>query len=69
MSSRAVTIWGYAILAVAAVAYQAGGLILRRTATLGQVVRQLKSLRAGRPLLLIGWLWLGWHTFVRGTPG
>jgi hypothetical protein len=22
--------------------------------------------RAGRAVVLIGWLWLGWHLFVRG---
>jgi len=67
--SRTVTIWGYAVLAIAALAYQVAGLLLRRTATLGQAVRTLKQRRAARPLLLVGWLWLGWHTFVRGTYG
>jgi hypothetical protein len=65
--SRTVTLWGYAVLAVAAVAYQAAGLLLRRTATFGPAVRRLKRMPAARPLLLAGWLWLGWHTFVRGT--
>jgi hypothetical protein len=65
--SRTVTLWGYALLAVAAVAYQATGVLLRRTPTLGQAVRRLKSIPAARPLLLAGWLWLGWHTFIRGT--
>jgi hypothetical protein len=65
--SRTVTLWGYAVLAVAALAYQAAGLLLRRTVTLGQAVRRLKRSAAVRPLLLAGWLWLGWHTFIRGT--
>ena len=63
--SRAATLWGYALLALAAVAYQAAGLLLGRTATLGQALRRVTRVPAGRVLLLAGWLWAGWHTFVR----
>lgn len=65
--TRTVTLWGYALLAMIAVAYQAAGLLLRRTATLGQALRSLTRFPAARPLLLAAWLWLGWHTFVRGS--
>ena len=65
--SRTVTLWGYAVLAVAALAYQAAGLLRRQTATIGQTVGRLKRIPGARPLLLAGWLWLGWHTFIRGT--
>jgi uncharacterized protein DUF6186 len=63
--NRAVTLWGYAALAVAGVAYQVVGVLFRRTATLGQFVSRVTNIRAGRFLLLAGWLWAGWHTFVR----
>ena len=63
--SRAATIWGYAVLALAVVAYQVAGLVLGRTATLGQALRRLAGVPAGRFVLLAGWLWAGWHTFVR----
>lgn len=63
--SRSVTLWGYAALAVAAVVYQLAGLTLRRTATLGQALARITQARAGRLLLLAGWLWAGWHSFVR----
>lgn len=63
--SRAATLWGYAVLALAVVAYQAAGLVLGRTATLGQVLHRVTRVPAGRFLLLAGWLWAGWHTFVR----
>ncbi|HEV8623632.1 MAG TPA: DUF6186 family protein [Acidimicrobiia bacterium] len=63
--SRAVTLWGYAVLAVAGVAYQVAGVVLGRTATLGQALSRVTKVRAGRFLLLAGWLWAGWHTFVR----
>jgi hypothetical protein len=63
--SRAATIWGYVVLALAVVAYQVAGLVLGRTATLGQVLRRVIRVPAGRFVLLAGWLWVGWHTFVR----
>ena len=65
--SRTVTLWGYAVLAIAALAYQPAGLLRRQTVTLGQAVRRLKTIPGARPLLLASWLWLGWHTFIRGT--
>jgi hypothetical protein len=67
--TRSTTILGYVVLAIAAMAYQLAGLLFDRTATLGQAVKTLKSFPAARPLLFLGWLWLGWHTFIRGTPG
>jgi len=63
--NRAVTLWGYAVLAVAGIAYQVVGVVLGRTATLGQTLSRVTKLRAGRWLLLATWLWAGWHTFVR----
>lgn len=66
--SRATTLWGYAVLAVAATLYQLCGLLTRRTPTFTEAVTRLKRVPAARPLLLAGWLWLGWHTFVRGGP-
>lgn len=63
--SRTVTLWGYALLAVAALAYQVVGVMLRRTATLGQALRRVTHFPAGRIVLLASWLWAGWHTFVR----
>jgi len=65
--SRTITLWGYALIAVAAVAYQAAGLLVQRTPTLGQALSRLMKVRAARPFLLAGWLWLGWHTFVRAS--
>ena len=64
--TRTVTLTGFAALTAAMMTYQALGLIRRRTATLGQAIAPLTRTRLGRPLLLAGWLWLGWHLFVRG---
>ena len=65
--SRSVTLWGYAVLAVVAIAYQGLGWLVGRTPTIGQVLMRLKRVPAARALLLSGWLWLGWHTFARGS--
>jgi uncharacterized protein DUF6186 len=65
--TRTVTLLGYALLAVIALAYQVAGLVLHRTATVGHALRSLMRFPAARPLLLAAWLWLGWHTFVRGS--
>ena len=63
--SRAATLWGWAVLALVAVTYQAAGVVLRRTATLGQALRRVTRVPVGRALMLAAWLWAGWHTFVR----
>jgi hypothetical protein len=63
--SRSVTLAGYACLGVAAVAYQLAGTVRRRTPTLGDALRLLTRSLLGRLLLLGGWMWLGWHLFVR----
>jgi uncharacterized protein DUF6186 len=63
--NRAVTLWGYAVLAIATLASQVASVLLRRTATMGQALNRLATVRAGRFLLLAAWLWAGWHTFVR----
>jgi hypothetical protein len=63
--SRTATLWGFAALAAAAAAYQVAGLVVGRTATLGQAVRRLTRFPAGRYLMLACWLWAGWHVLVR----
>lgn len=66
MTSRAVTLAGYALLVAAgvvleALSRQAWSRIPRLTATLGRVMRT----RSGRVGLLAGWAWLGLHFFAR----
>ncbi len=63
--SRAATLAGYGVLAAAVVGYQLAGLIWRSTPTLGQALTDITHRRAARYVLLAGWLWLGWHVFVR----
>ena len=36
-----------------------------RIPTLGATVRRITASRVGRVVLVIGWMWLGWHAFAR----
>jgi len=67
--TRPVTLVGYVLLATAMATYQALGLLLRRTATLGQAVATRRRSRTGRVSLLATWLCVCWYLFVRaGYP-
>jgi Family of unknown function (DUF6186) len=64
--TRIVTIIGFAGVIAALVALEIIG--RRRTTrvpTLGEWLGYLMRARAGRALILLGWLWLGWHYFAR----
>jgi hypothetical protein len=64
--TRVVTIIGFAGVIAALVALEIIG--RRRTTrvpTLGEWLGYLMRARAGRALILLGWLWLGWHYFAR----
>ncbi len=66
MVTRIVTIIGFAGVIAALVALEIIG--RRRTTrvpTLGEWLGYLMRARAGRALILLGWLWLGWHYFAR----
>ncbi|MDQ4091826.1 MAG: DUF6186 family protein [Actinomycetota bacterium] len=63
--SRTTTLVGYCLLAAAFVGCQLAGLRSERVPTIGQAVARITAARAGRWLLLAGWLWVGWHLFAR----
>ena len=67
--TRAVTLAGFVVLAGAMVGVQVAALRGADVATIGTVLRALMRRRATRWLLLAGWLWLGWHLFVRASRG
>lgn len=66
MTSRAIVIVGWAVLAAALVGC---GLLpylaRRRVATLFELARRLTRRRLGFAAAFVGWLWIGWHFFVR----
>lgn len=63
--TRTLTLAGYALLAAALVACQVVALVTGRIPTIGQAASRLARRPLGRWLLLAGWLWIGWHLFVR----
>ena len=66
MSTRVITIIGFAAALGALVTLE---IVARRGTTripaLGQWLGYVMRARTGRALILLGWLWLGWHYFAR----
>ncbi|MHB1509466.1 MAG: DUF6186 family protein [Acidimicrobiales bacterium] len=66
MPMKAVTLVIWGILLAAALLLEALG--RGRTAGLvsaGELIRFVMKARAGRVILVLGWMWLGWHLFAR----
>ena len=68
MSSQ-VILAGYLILMGGMALYEVIGIASHRTPTLGEAARLATKSRLGRWSMLAGWLWLGWHVFVRANWG
>ncbi len=66
MVTRVITVVGFAavILALFVLEFLARGKG-SRIPTLGEWLGYVMRPRAGRLLILLGWLWLGWHYFSR----
>jgi hypothetical protein len=66
MSTRAITIAGFAIVIAAMFTLELLGRRRgSRIPTVGQWLGYLMRPRIGRVLILLGWWWLGWHYFAR----
>lgn len=66
MSTRAVTIAGFAGLAVAALfLYLAGRGHRLGLAPVSDLTDAIRRWTPGRFLLALGWAWLGWHLLAR----
>ncbi len=63
--TRVVTLVGYAVLALWAVGLELGARRSGRVATFAQALDAALRRRPVQAALLAGWLWLGWHLFVR----
>jgi hypothetical protein len=66
MTTRVITIIGFCVVIAALVVLE---IIARRPGSrvpvLGEWLGYLMRPKAGRFLLLAGWVWLGWHYFSR----
>lgn len=66
MVTRVITIVGFAIVILALFVLEfLGRRKNSRIPTLGQLLGYVMRPWAGRFLILLGWLWLGWHYFSR----
>jgi hypothetical protein len=63
--TRLLTLIGYGVLAGGAVGLELAARRSRRLATFGDVLDVVLRRWPVRAALLAGWLWLGWHLFVR----
>lgn len=66
MSTRAITIVGFLLVIAALVTLEILG--RRKKANIPTVSEWLGYVmrpKTGRALILLGWLWLGWHYFAR----
>jgi Family of unknown function (DUF6186) len=67
MTTRQVTLVGYAVILALAIAW---GVVAARSTgwmTLPDAWRALTRRRVVRFVLLAAWVWLGWHLFARGS--
>ena len=65
-ATEIITIAGFGLIIACMVALELlGRRPGSRTPTLGQWLGFLMRPKAGRLLVLLGWLWLGWHYFAR----
>ena len=67
--NRTATLVGYCVIAGGVLCCQLASFVSSRMPTIGQLASLIASRRAGRWLLLAGWLWVGWHLFVRSHVG
>lgn len=66
MSTRTITIIGFAaIIATFFVLEFLGRRRNTRVPALGEWLGWVMRPKAGRALIMAGWLWLGWHYFAR----
>jgi hypothetical protein len=66
MVTRVITIIGFAALILALFVLEfLGRRKGSRIPTLGEWLGYVMRSKAGRALILLGWLWLGWHYFSR----
>jgi hypothetical protein len=66
MIVRDVTFAAYGLILVALLTLEAAAW-RRGTLTLGQLTDGIMRRRSVRYVFLLGWAWLGWHLFVRGS--
>jgi hypothetical protein len=67
--TRTLTLAGYIVIVLAIVANEVAARRRDDAATLADAVAAFARTRIGKWVMLAGWLWLGWHLFVRTGHG
>jgi hypothetical protein len=67
MTSRVVTFIGYGAILAMIIVWATVAAQRPRWLTLPDVVTVLTRTRTARVLVVLGWIWLGWHLFARGS--
>jgi len=67
MSSRTVTFFGFGLIVTAAVVWSIVAARSPTLITLPRLLARVTRSRIVRFLLVVGWAWLGWHLFARGS--
>jgi hypothetical protein len=66
MTTRVITIIGFsAVITALIILEMLGRQKINNIPTLGEWLGYVMRPRSGRALVLLGWLWLGWHFFSR----
>lgn len=60
-----ITVGGYVLVVVIAIGLELAARRTPRVVTFGEVLALALRRRSVRLLLQAGWLWIGWHVFVR----
>lgn len=60
-----ITVAGYVLVVVIAIGLELIARRTRRVVTFGEMLAAALRRRSMRLLLQAGWLWIGWHVFVR----
>ncbi len=67
MTSRAITLAGFAVIVAMIVAWAAFTVRRPNSVSLSRAVTTLTRTRTGRVLMFLVWAWLGLHLFARGS--
>jgi hypothetical protein len=65
--TRTTTLAVFAVLGAAFAAWSAYTVVRPEQRSIVQLIDRVGRSRLGRWALLLGWAWLGWHLFARGS--